>query len=82
MIKIFSPDNPLEAQCLKDLLDSHGIACHLAGSYLAGAIGELPAAGLLALYVEDYDAGLAKELIEDYLKASPVVEDSTQVQED
>ncbi|KEQ18004.1 putative signal transducing protein [Endozoicomonas numazuensis] len=82
MIKIFSPDNSLEAQCLKDLLQSHGISCHLGGSYLSGAIGELPAAGLLALYVEDLDAGRAKQLIEDYLMASPVLEDLTQARED
>ncbi|WP_252180487.1 DUF2007 domain-containing protein [Endozoicomonas sp. 4G] len=82
MIKIFCPDNLLEAQCLKDVLESHGIACHLGGSYLAGAVGELPASGLLALYVEDYDAGLAKEMIEDYLKASPILEESARIQED
>lgn len=52
------------------------------GSYLAGAVGELPASGLLALYVEDYDAGLAKEMIEDYLKASPILEESARIQED
>ncbi|WP_062270470.1 DUF2007 domain-containing protein [Endozoicomonas arenosclerae] len=82
MIKIFSPENPLEAQCLKDVLQSHGIVCHLGGSYLTGAIGELPAAGLLGLYVEDVDAGLAKELIEEYLKASPILEDTTDTRED
>ncbi|WP_257253439.1 MULTISPECIES: DUF2007 domain-containing protein [unclassified Endozoicomonas] len=82
MIKIFCPDNLLEAQCLKDVLLNHGIACHLGGSYLTGAVGELPASGLLALYVEDGDAGLAKAMIEDYLKASPVLEDSAEVQED
>ncbi|WP_422133501.1 DUF2007 domain-containing protein [Endozoicomonas sp. ALD040] len=82
MIKIFSPENLLEAQCLKDVLESHGIACHLGGSYLAGAVGELPATGLLALYVDDYDAGLAKEMIEDYLRASPVLEESDHIQEE
>jgi hypothetical protein len=75
MIKIYSPENPMEAQCLKDLLGSHSIACHIGGSYLAGAVGELPAMGLLALYVEDADAGLSKELIDDYLKAAPVMDD-------
>ncbi len=72
MIKIYSPDNPMEAQCLKDMLESHSIGCHVGGSYLAGAIGELPAAGLLGLYVEDLDAVLARNLIEDYLSAAPV----------
>ena len=72
MIRIYSPDSPMEAQCLKDLLESHSISCHLGGSYLAGAIGELPAAGLLGLYVEDLDAGIARRLIDEYLSADPV----------
>ncbi|WP_066013789.1 putative signal transducing protein [Endozoicomonas atrinae] len=71
MIKVYSPANLVEAQCLKDLLTSRHIFCHLAGVDLIGAMGELPAIGLLALYVDDADAGLAKELIEDYLNAEP-----------
>lgn len=72
MIKVYSPANLVEAQCLKDLLMGHHIFCHLAGVDLIGAMGELPAIGLLGLYVDDEDAGLAKELIEDYLGAEPV----------
>lgn len=75
MIKIYSPENMIEAQCLKDMLYSRHIDCFLSGSYLTGAIGELPAVGLLGLYVEDVLAGLAKELIDEYLGAIPVPED-------
>ncbi|MRI34520.1 hypothetical protein EOPP23_16155 [Endozoicomonas sp. OPT23] len=74
MIRIYNPDNLMEAQCLKDMLESHSINCHVGGSYLAGAIGELPANGLLGLYVEDIDAGTARKLIDDYLEAAPVDE--------
>lgn len=72
MITVYRPENLIEAQCLKDMLDQRRIFCHLAGAHLIGAIGELPASGLLALQVEDVDAGLARELIKDYLKAQPV----------
>ncbi|MCW7553355.1 DUF2007 domain-containing protein [Endozoicomonas gorgoniicola] len=72
MIKIYSPENVIEAQCLKDFLEQQHIPCFIGGQYLAGAIGELPVAGLLGLYVEDMDAGLARRLICDYLNATPV----------
>ena len=64
----------MEAQCLKDMLESHNLFCHITGTDLMGAVGELPAIGLLALYVDDLDAGLAKELIDEYLNAQPVHE--------
>ena len=77
MIRIYSPDNLLEAQCLKDMLEAYNIFCHITGTHLMGAVGELPAIGLLALYVEDMDAGRAKELIVEYLNAQPVTEHSS-----
>lgn len=73
MIKVYSPGNLVEAQCLKDMLLSRHVPCHLAGVDLIGAMGELPALGLLGLYVETEDAGLARQLIEDYLGAVPVI---------
>lgn len=75
MIRIYSPENLMEAQCLKDMLERHHLFCHITGSDLIGGIGELPAIGLLALYVDDQDAGLAKELIETYLGAQPALEE-------
>ncbi|AMO56095.1 hypothetical protein GZ77_04570 [Endozoicomonas montiporae] len=72
MIKIYSPENVMEAQCLKDFLEQQRINCFIGGQYLAGAIGELPVTGLLGLYVEEIDAELAKSLICDYLSATPV----------
>ena len=71
MIAIFHPASLIEAQCLKDLLESHNIFCHIAGADLTGAIGELPAIGLLAIQVEDRDAGLARQLIDEYQSAIP-----------
>lgn len=74
MLNIYNPESPIEAQCLEDLLESHHIHCFISGRYLTGAIGELPASGLLGVYVEEQDAGLAKELINDYLSAAPVLD--------
>ncbi|MFK0570550.1 putative signal transducing protein [Endozoicomonas sp.] len=75
MIKVYSPANLIEAQCLKDMLKSRRIFCHLAGVDLIGAVGELPAIGLLGLYVNEEDAGLAKQLIDEYLSAEPLLGD-------
>ena len=74
MIRIYNPENLMEAQCLKDMLESHNLFCHITGADLIGGVGELPAIGLLSLYVEDQDAGLAKELISAYLTAKPIAE--------
>lgn len=76
MIAIYHPVNLFEAQCLKDLLNHHHIFCHLAGADLTGAIGELPAIGLLALQVDDQDAGLARQLIEEYQSAIPTMSET------
>ena len=75
MIKIYDPESLMEAQCLKDVLESRKIVCHIGGGYLSGAVGELPAAGLLGLYVNEEDASIARELVEDYLQAMPVFDD-------
>ena len=41
MIKIFSSDNRLQIQQVKDLLDSYNIPCFIKNEYAIGAIGEL-----------------------------------------
>lgn len=52
MQTIWRPGNLIEGQLARQLLEAHGIACHLAGEHLSGGIGELPAFGLYALMVE------------------------------
>ena len=76
MIKIHSPQTPMEAECLHDLLTSHHIHSHIGGAFLQGGMGELPAHDLLGLYTDIADADRAKELIEEWLKATPVSDDS------
>lgn len=55
--------NGIEAHMLQDLLAQDGIAARLDGAYLEGAIGELPAAGLVRLVVEDEDYERARALL-------------------
>ncbi|TWI54895.1 putative signal transducing protein [Pseudomonas duriflava] len=71
MLRVYEPRDLLEAEMLLALLDSEGIEAFLAGRHLIGAIGELPACGLLGVMVQDEDAACARELIEAYMTACP-----------
>jgi hypothetical protein len=72
MLRIYDPRDLLEAEMLLAMLKSEGIEAHLAGRHLIGAIGELPAIGLLGLEVQQTDAIRARELIAEYSAAQPL----------
>ena len=72
MQRVYEPQDLLEAQLLLGMLASEGITAHLAGQQLLGAMGELPAAGLLGLMVADEQAQRACGLIADYNAAQPL----------
>ena len=63
MKTVYEPSNTLEAHMLHDLLQQEGIASRVDGAYLQGAIGELPASGLVRLVVEDDDYDRARGVI-------------------
>lgn len=62
----------IEAQLIKNLLQSEGIESMILGEFLQGAIGELPASGLIRVNVEDDIYEQALRLVEDYFNSSPV----------
>lgn len=68
---VYEPENLIEAHLLKGLLAQAGITAHIRGEHLTGAMGELPALGLLALMVADEDADAARALIADWQGATP-----------
>ena len=72
MQRVYEPENLLEGQMLVDMLASEGIAAYLLGQHLVGAVGELPACGLLGLVVADSDAEQARMLIAAYNAAQPL----------
>ncbi|MNT07592.1 hypothetical protein D3C72_1423050 [compost metagenome] len=72
MQRVYEPQDLIEAELLVGMLASEGVAAHLAGGHLLGAIGELPACGLLGLLVEDEDAERASRLIAAYNTAQPL----------
>jgi len=72
MQRIYEPADLLEAEMLRGMLATEGIEVFLSGSHLIGAVGELPAAGLLALVVADGQACRALALIAAYNGAEPL----------
>lgn len=78
MQRIYEPRDLLEAQMLTGMLADEGIEVFVAGGHLVGAVGELPAIGLLGLMVADHDAAQAQQLIAAYNGALPLPEDEPQ----
>ncbi|EPG5419695.1 putative signal transducing protein [Pseudomonas aeruginosa] len=75
MQRVYEPADLLEAEMLVGMLASEGIAAHVSGRHLVGAIGELPPGGLLALLVADGQTERARELILAYNAAAPLAEE-------
>lgn len=65
MQSIYQAADAIDAQRIVALLEDHGIPAHVQGAYLAGAIGELPAGGLVSVWVADDDAARARQLVVD-----------------
>ncbi len=72
MQRIYEPQDLMEAELLLGMLASEGIDAYLTGQHLAGAVGELPACGLLGVMVEDAQAHRAQQLIAAYNAALPL----------
>lgn len=56
---------------LLDLLKQEGVHAHLHGEHLQGAIGELPAAGLVRLVVDDADYAKGRDIVQRWEASSP-----------
>lgn len=61
MVPLYAADSTIDAYLLKGLLEQQGIEVRIIGEFLQGAVGELPASGLVQVLVpeEDYAAALA-----------------------
>ena len=70
MKTVCEPSNALEGQMLLDLLQQRGIHARLDGAGLQGAVGELPAFGLVRLRVEEEDFVAARTVIDEWEKTT------------
>lgn len=63
MIPVFDALNSIEAHSIKIYLIGNGIDARVGGDYLQGAMGELPALGIVRVFVDEKDEIRAKKLI-------------------
>ena len=60
---IYEAENLLDGHLVKGLLEQRGITAFVSGQYLTGALGELPVAGLVSVYVADEDEAAANDVV-------------------
>lgn len=68
---VFEAANLVEAHMVQDLLRQQGLQSHVEGEYLQGAMGELPARGLVRVVVDAADAVAARRVIAEFEAAQP-----------
>ena len=60
---IYEAENLLDGHLVKGLLEQRGIPAFVSGQYLTGALGELPVAGIVTVYVAEDDEAAANDVI-------------------
>lgn len=66
MEKVFDASSNIEAHMVLHQLQQAGIHAEIAGEYLQGGIGELPAAGNIRVLVNSKDVNDARQVIADW----------------
>lgn len=64
MKTLYQAANAVEAHMILDLLRQEGITGHVLGEHLQGAVGELPAAGLVRVMVDEADHARGRQIID------------------
>jgi hypothetical protein len=72
---LYEAANGIEAHMILDLLTQEGITARTDGEYLQGAVGGLPASGIVRVMVDEEQYGAGREVIDRWNAAQPV--DST-----
>lgn len=68
MRTLYEPANAIEAHLLQDALTQEGFAPRVDGGYLQGALGELPAGGLIRLVIPDEEYSDARAFVMEWEK--------------
>jgi hypothetical protein len=71
MRTLYEAANAVEAHMLADLLRQRGFEAHIQGEHLQGAMGELPAAGLVRLVIDDEQHAAARAVIDEWEARQP-----------
>lgn len=71
MKTVYQTQIGVEAHMILHLLQGAGIHGQVLGEHLQGGVGELPAAGLVRVVVEDTQEARAREIITDWERMQP-----------
>lgn len=85
MRAVYDAENLIDAHLVRGRLASEGIEASVRGEFLAGAMGELPMSGLMAVCVHAPDEARARELLVSWQAeraASPPLEDGVDYESD
>jgi hypothetical protein len=71
MRTLYEASNSLEAHMILNLLEMQGLSGRIDGEFLQGGVGELPAAGVVRVMVDEEDYPAAKEIVNRWDAAQP-----------
>lgn len=71
MKTVFQADFGIEARMVLHLLQGAGIQAQVLGEILQGAMGDLPAGGMVRVVVDDTQEAEARALIADWEESKP-----------
>ena len=74
MKTLYEASSAVEGHMLQDLLQQEGISARLDGAFLQGAMGGLPAFGLVRLVVDEADYEKGRAIVERWEAAEPVAQ--------
>ena len=72
---VYHAGNSLEAHMVKDVLALAGIEAYVAGDYLQGGVGTLPALDLVKVLVADADYAAARRMVGEWASGDAAGQD-------
>jgi hypothetical protein len=64
MHTVYRAENLFDAHLVKDALEAEGIPAFIAGEYLTGAVGQLPAMDYIAVMVPESSLAIASGIVQ------------------
>jgi hypothetical protein len=79
MIIIYHAANSLDANMIKGLLEQYEIRAFIHGEYLQGGMGELPAADLVTVSVDNENYNQARKIVSEWEAATVIVDETSTI---
>lgn len=72
---VYEAENVIDAHLVRGRLEAEGVSAFVRGDFLAGAMGELPVSGLLAVWVVEDDFARARMLLDGWREEPGLADD-------